>query len=946
MHQLNIIHGDLTTSNLMIRDSNQSIVLIDFGLSFISSLAEDKAVDLYVLERAFLSTHPNTETLFQSILEYYASHYQQSKVVLSKLEDGLILTYLFLFLKDWYHDLIFTSSSSDLTQGIKVNHQWISVPTNILQVKLWDLNDVPQCTATIQGTSRRIDKVQFHPLTDHIVTTLGNDGKKICIWNTPKNELVYTLNQSTGFHYFDWKSDGTLLSSCGKGSIQIWDPRTTTEAIQSGPGHEGMKGSKIIWLNDSNYLFTVGANKLRNRQYALWDQRQMKTPLTMKTLDNSTGTLIPSFDPDTHTIYLLSRGDSVIHSYQISDLYSNPTITQNMSCGSPLPLFGATLLPKHSLDVMQAEVARMMCVSDKAIIPISYKVPRKSYLDFHGDLYPPTNGTVAPLTGEEWFSNKNAVVEKVSLDPSVRKNKKSEPEISQVKKQAELSNGDKKPAEVRSGEKKQVEVHSSVDREVKETRADKGSPESTPKATPESAPTIKKSPLPKIGSNHVSSYKYISAKPYPPPTQYDDLRGLSFNQSSECDLIQANKDWMIVPIAGPGGRLGRIDASKPGRLPPTLPSVSCGSEVIQFKLDPFRPSVLVTVCGDSKIKKWTLDDLECELTLEDKSMDKVRCLEFHPIAEDIIMTASFDLGHPHIRIWNMNDKKVEMQFGLPSDVYHGAWNPSGNQIAVSCKDRKIRVLDARTGTILAEGKAHDSIRLSRVVWVNDEQLVSVGFGLGSTREILFLKSDVTRLHKVSIDVSPSVMSVYCDRDCRILYTAGRGDTTIHTFEIEQDKITALPRIETSSLQQGFSFFPKRYCNVMDVEIDKLVRLTPTHIETIGIRVPRARPEYFQDDIFVPTPNIEKPGQSASDWIAGNDASLELISLQPKETTPLSEAPPPPTPAKTKFEMGKKEVSDEQRRQELMDRMFHTAKEVTGEVKSNDIPEVAEDEWDD
>jgi TP53 regulating kinase-like protein len=37
--------------------------MIDFGLSYTSSLAEDKAVDLYVLERAFLSTHPSSVAL-------------------------------------------------------------------------------------------------------------------------------------------------------------------------------------------------------------------------------------------------------------------------------------------------------------------------------------------------------------------------------------------------------------------------------------------------------------------------------------------------------------------------------------------------------------------------------------------------------------------------------------------------------------------------------------------------------------------------------------------------------------------------------------------------------------------------------------------------------------------------------------------------------------------
>lgn len=56
LHNVNIIHGDLTTSNMMI--SNDKLYLIDFGLAYTKPNAEDKAVDLYVLERAFVSTHP------------------------------------------------------------------------------------------------------------------------------------------------------------------------------------------------------------------------------------------------------------------------------------------------------------------------------------------------------------------------------------------------------------------------------------------------------------------------------------------------------------------------------------------------------------------------------------------------------------------------------------------------------------------------------------------------------------------------------------------------------------------------------------------------------------------------------------------------------------------------------------------------------------------------
>lgn len=70
LHKANIIHGDLTTSNFMLRKDTLSVVLIDFGLSYASSLAEDRAVDLYVLERAFLSTHTEMTDYVRNFLRY------------------------------------------------------------------------------------------------------------------------------------------------------------------------------------------------------------------------------------------------------------------------------------------------------------------------------------------------------------------------------------------------------------------------------------------------------------------------------------------------------------------------------------------------------------------------------------------------------------------------------------------------------------------------------------------------------------------------------------------------------------------------------------------------------------------------------------------------------------------------------------------------------------
>lgn len=105
LHKVGVVHGDLTTSNMMLRpwapaqapaagpteegapSLEGEIVIIDFGLSSQGSADEDRAVDLYVLERAFGSTHPRAETLFAVVLEAYGKAYKSAPVVLKKLED-------------------------------------------------------------------------------------------------------------------------------------------------------------------------------------------------------------------------------------------------------------------------------------------------------------------------------------------------------------------------------------------------------------------------------------------------------------------------------------------------------------------------------------------------------------------------------------------------------------------------------------------------------------------------------------------------------------------------------------------------------------------------------------------------------------------------------------------------------------------------------------------
>lgn len=85
MHKNDIIHGDLTTSNMILRSGE--LYFIDFGLSAFSSKVEDKAVDLHLLSRALESKHNSIfEACFEAVLKGYSSNYTDFSPVLLRLE--------------------------------------------------------------------------------------------------------------------------------------------------------------------------------------------------------------------------------------------------------------------------------------------------------------------------------------------------------------------------------------------------------------------------------------------------------------------------------------------------------------------------------------------------------------------------------------------------------------------------------------------------------------------------------------------------------------------------------------------------------------------------------------------------------------------------------------------------------------------------------------------
>jgi Kae1-associated kinase Bud32 len=73
LHAKGLIHGDLTTSNVLV--DGKRLVLIDFGLAFHSEKDEDRATDLLNLKKMFSATHPDVKDGWERVLRAYESAY-------------------------------------------------------------------------------------------------------------------------------------------------------------------------------------------------------------------------------------------------------------------------------------------------------------------------------------------------------------------------------------------------------------------------------------------------------------------------------------------------------------------------------------------------------------------------------------------------------------------------------------------------------------------------------------------------------------------------------------------------------------------------------------------------------------------------------------------------------------------------------------------------------
>lgn len=286
-------------------------------------------------------------------------------------------------------------------------------------VKVWGIpegglkENLTEPLQTLNGHRRKVGTVGFNVVANNILATSSADFS-VKVWDIEKGKDVCSIDgQHTDIiNSVDWNGNGSLLASVAKDKkVRLLDPRQT-KVVAEAECHQGVKGSRVCFLSGDKFI-TVGFSKTSEREYYLWDSKDLSKPLTKQTIDTSAGLIMPFFDRDTNVLFLAGKGDGNIRYYEIVD--EAPYIHYLSEFKSSTPQRGMAMLPKRGVSVSDCEIVRLLKLGTKIMEPISFQVPRKSDI-FQPDLFPDCFSGEPALTSEQWLSGENAEAKTRSLE--------------------------------------------------------------------------------------------------------------------------------------------------------------------------------------------------------------------------------------------------------------------------------------------------------------------------------------------------------------------------------------------------------------------------------------------------------------------------------------------------------------------------------------------------
>lgn len=353
------------------------------------------------------------------------------------------------------------------------------------------------------------------------------------------------------------------------------------------------------------------------------------------------------------------------------------------------------------------------------------------------------------------------------------------------------------------------------------------------------------------------------------------------------NTIACNEKFVAVPWQTFGG-CAVFPHDAVGKVAPNPPIV-LGQEgpIIDVKFDPFDAQKLFTASEDGTIFGWQLPAGGLEENLSDPMVElkghnkKCGIIAFHPSAKGVLGSAAVDRV---INIWDVEKRTAVTTIANLSDYATGFdWNLNGSLFCVASRDRKLSVLDARGGSMVASVESHSGARAQRCVWCKRKDIVmTFGWNDSQQRQVKLWDSRklCTAYDTIVLDQSSAAFLPLYDEDTSLLFLGSKGENNVKCFELMADGLTVSFEVGTADAVKGLCMMPKWCLDVKRCEFDRLYQLTYNSLLTIDMVLPRRQGALeFQSDVF-PSTFANRPAQASDAFFAGKAADPLEYSLEP------------------------------------------------------------------
>ena len=359
---------------------------------------------------------------------------------------------------------------------------------------------------------------------------------------------------------------------------------------------------------------------------------------------------------------------------------------------------------------------------------------------------------------------------------------------------------------------------------------------------------------------------------------------------TKCDVTTVSTEGRLLAVNGNflamawnnRGEIVVVDSSKPVGIKPDQPRIKGHhSNVLDLEFSPFSSDLLATSFDDYAVLLYKIPEgglkehMKQEVQIYQKHTRKVPHVTFNPVASDVICSGAFQ---GEIHVWNVLKGETYVELKADDTPTMVQWNPNGTLVGATTKNKFMNVFDPRANKMIFKHQINEKIQSAKFAWIDNDSFVTTSWNQSGAKflklwDVRKVKGDLSSegaVTEVKIDSSTTVTTPFVDRESKLIYTIGKGEAGIHTYDYSEGKFKK--GIDFSSKEPSISsvMFDRKALDYNTLEIDRFARyVNSKKVYYVTYRIARRNPGY--NPALYPPVECGEPALTYDQWVGGQTA---------------------------------------------------------------------------